>query len=73
MNLKDCVGVIHSANPCAFQHTLCGLAYDAPLEDESDICTDDIMTETGKPIDCPECIRLIRYCKNLKYKKIKNK
>lgn len=70
MNLKDCVGVVHSSNPCSFQYTLCGLAYDAPLDNDKDTCTDDIMAETGEPIDCPECIRVIKYCKTLK---IKNK
>ena len=70
MNLKDCVNIVHSIHPCNFQYTLCGLAYDAPLDRENDTCSDNIMINTDECINCPECIKIIQYCKKLKKRTI---
>ena len=56
--LRDIDGVTHSEG-AAGEFTLCGLAPEGERGDE-------YMVEVAGPIDCKNCIGIIRHCKSLK-------
>ena len=67
MNIKDNTGMVHCEDPSNFQYTLCGMSYDAPVEDGNyDVATDNIMVKTSDKITCDRCIKIIKYCKTIK-------
>jgi hypothetical protein len=53
-------GLVHYPPAGGNDHTLCGLSMDGDRD------TVGPCVATRKPVDCPDCLRIVRYCKRLK-------
>ena len=58
--------VLHAGNPASGEYTLCGVAWDCNHLDMLAGEADVEFACAGQVIDCPECRKVIAYCKSIK-------